>query len=382
MTEGKKIGQWLVGIVLLFLFLVTAFIPWITLSGDDYVDAAVNVHEYAREQDAVVADAAGAFTFISSYQKDSDLRNAWVVSYEKGIKSRFGNKTSFSGFTWGRWCLRESTPLVLPQIQFENYFSNQKSAGRKIFSFMGCFIYLPILIAAGFLVFCIVKRRLYSFGVMLTGTLAVLFDLILYFAVPGAIWRAAGGSIHFFSLVSEKMLAIRGVGSQFIKEVYHHAGGIGAYANFILACMLCVTGSVFFILTCVQKRREKKVEFFQNQSLENMPLPGDAKAAACGTLTGICGQYAGQSLTVNAGEEIVLGRDPAYSMLVFDNRGISRRHCGIRYDDKTGNYFVIDYSSTGTKMADGRLVTASSYSMAEPGTVLLLGDGEEQFLLK
>ena len=138
MTEGKKIGQWLVGIVLLFLFLVTAFIPWITLSGDDYVDAAVNVHEYAREQDAVVADAAGAFTFISSYQKDSDLRNAWVVSYEKGIKSRFGNKTSFSGFTWGRWCLRESTPLVLPQIQFENYFSNQKSAGRKIFSFIGC----------------------------------------------------------------------------------------------------------------------------------------------------------------------------------------------------------------------------------------------------
>ena len=45
MTEGKKIGQWLVGIVLLFLFLVTAFIPWITLLGDDYVDAAVNVHE-------------------------------------------------------------------------------------------------------------------------------------------------------------------------------------------------------------------------------------------------------------------------------------------------------------------------------------------------
>lgn len=43
---------------------------------------------------------------------------------------------------------------------------------------------------------------------------------------------------------------------------------------------------------------------------------------------------------------------------------------------------MIDYSSTGTKMADGRLVTASSYSMAEPGTVLLLGDGEEQFLLK
>ena len=271
---------------------------------------------------------------------------------------------------------------MLPQIQFEKYFSNQKNAGRKIFFLMGCFIYLPVLIAAGFLVFCIVKRRLYSFGVMLTGTLAVLFDLILYFAVPGAIWRAAGGSIHSFSLISEKMLAIRGVGSQFIKEVYHHAGGIGAYANFILACMLCVTGSVFFILTCVQKRREKEVEFFQNQSLENMPLPGDAKAAACGTLTGICGQYAGQSLTVNAGEEIILGRDPAYSMLVFDNRGISRRHCGIRYDDKTGNYFVIDYSSTGTKMADGRLVTASSYSMAEPGTVLLLGDGEEQFLLK
>ena len=59
MTEGKKIGQWIVGMVLLFLFLVTAFIPWITLSGNDYVDAAVNVHEYARKQDAVTADAAG-----------------------------------------------------------------------------------------------------------------------------------------------------------------------------------------------------------------------------------------------------------------------------------------------------------------------------------
>ena len=55
MTDGKKIGQWIVGVVLLFLFLVTAFIPWITLSGNDYVDAAVNVHEYARKQDAVTA---------------------------------------------------------------------------------------------------------------------------------------------------------------------------------------------------------------------------------------------------------------------------------------------------------------------------------------
>ena len=89
MTEGKKIGQWIVGMVLLFLFLVTAFIPWITLSGNDYVDAAVNVHEYARKQDAVTADAAGAFTFISNYQKDSELRNAWVASYEKEMKSFF-----------------------------------------------------------------------------------------------------------------------------------------------------------------------------------------------------------------------------------------------------------------------------------------------------
>ena len=95
MTEGKKIGQWIVGMVLLFLFLVTAFIPWITLSGNDYVDAAVNVHEYARKQDAVTADAAGAFTFISNYQKDSELRNAWVASYEKEMKSRLEIRLHF-----------------------------------------------------------------------------------------------------------------------------------------------------------------------------------------------------------------------------------------------------------------------------------------------
>ena len=163
MTEGKKIGQWIVGMVLLFLFLVTAFIPWITLSGNDYVDAAVNVHEYARKQDAVTADAAGAFTFISNYQKDSELRNAWVASYEKEMKSRFGNKTSFSGFTWGRWCLRENTPLVLPQIQFEKYFSNQKNAGRKIFFLMGCFIYLPVLISSRISRFLYCKKTVVFF---------------------------------------------------------------------------------------------------------------------------------------------------------------------------------------------------------------------------
>ena len=102
---------------------VVIFVSCNRIYSMDYVDAAVNVHEYARKQDAVTADAAGAFTFISNYQKDSELRNAWVASYEKEMKSRFGNKTSFSGFTWGRWCLRENTPLVLSQIQFEKYFS-------------------------------------------------------------------------------------------------------------------------------------------------------------------------------------------------------------------------------------------------------------------
>lgn len=89
----------------------------------------------------------------------------------------------------------------------------------------------------------------------------------------------------------------------------------------------------------------------------------------------------GQSIGIPAGEEIVFGRDSQYCMLIFNNRKVSRRQCGVRYDAGNSCYLVIDYSSGGTTLQDGRMLATSEYTMLRPGTVIHIGGGAEVFML-
>ncbi len=96
-----------------------------------------------------------------------------------------------------------------------------------------------------------------------------------------------------------------------------------------------------------------------------------------GRITVVSGEHQGKTFTFRAGEEMILGRDPALSSIVFQYPKVSRRHCGIRFDAASGNYQVTDYSSNGTRLSTGAMVSAGSYTTIAPGTVIYLGNQHE-----
>ena len=96
-----------------------------------------------------------------------------------------------------------------------------------------------------------------------------------------------------------------------------------------------------------------------------------------GRITVVSGEHQGKTFTFRAGEEMILGRDPALSSIVFQYPKVSRRHCGIRFDAASGNYQVTDYSSNGTRLSNGAMVSAGSYTAIAPGTVIYLGNQHE-----
>ncbi|HCX79227.1 MAG TPA: hypothetical protein DG577_07425 [Firmicutes bacterium] len=103
-----------------------------------------------------------------------------------------------------------------------------------------------------------------------------------------------------------------------------------------------------------------------------------------GLLIGRSGMYANETIDIPAGEEIILGRDSALAHIVLDRNSekVSRKHCGIFYDDVNKNYAVIDYSTNGTFVEGGNRLVANIATILPSGTVILLGNKENSFTLK
>lgn len=368
MEEYKYKWQIVIGACLLVLLTASLFLPRMSISGEDYVDMAVEVYEYAQEMDRAVAEGADAQKFLEDYSQGGGMRDSMIDSYDRMIAGKTGDHPQISGLYLGRCCLWEPE---LPGI-------------------MGLLIYLPALMAVCVLVFMLVKRRTYAVWLLISGVTAVVAELILYFAVPTLLWSNTRNSLTSLPLISKEILAIRGAGQKAVTELYHNCYSAAAWFVLVIGVLLVIAG-ILFLTLCRPKRVADSQSFTNVQMPEvspsqtgmslNQQLAGIGQIPAKGMLTGVQGQYKGQTIPLENGEEIVIGRDPAYSMLVFSNSSVSRRHCGIRYDAQTGNYRVIDYSSTGTRLGNGTMISASAYTTVPPGTVIYLGNGNERLLL-
>ncbi len=103
---------------------------------------------------------------------------------------------------------------------------------------------------------------------------------------------------------------------------------------------------------------------------------------AMGSLVGLTGSCAGYQFDLNAGEEIVIGKDAQYANVVIDEtyKEISRKHVGITYDITTDMYKVIDYSTNGT-WANGTRLPINVESYCGHGTILKLANDKNTFRL-
>ena len=101
------------------------------------------------------------------------------------------------------------------------------------------------------------------------------------------------------------------------------------------------------------------------------------------SLLGTRGMYSNVSFPLGNSEEIILGRDAAFSHIVIDQNAdkVSRKHASVRYDASSRCYLVTDYSLNGTFKEDGtRLLTNVATSIPR-GTTINLGSAQHSFRL-
>ncbi|NLA27453.1 MAG: FHA domain-containing protein [Firmicutes bacterium] len=100
-------------------------------------------------------------------------------------------------------------------------------------------------------------------------------------------------------------------------------------------------------------------------------------------LKGIAGHFAGQTIELIEGM-LVIGRDPRLAQLVYplSNEEISRKHCTVRFDDKTQKFVVEDSSSNGTFLSSNQKLDPGKPYYLSPGERFYLADPKEVFEVK
>lgn len=396
MEEYRFKWQIFMGAGVLLLFVATLFMPRLCVSGDKYVDMAVSVNEYARKEEKDTADVAGAKKVVDDYGDGTDQRTSLVEKYDKSIKEKTGDHGTISGLFLGKWALTVDDTLYFDGITYKKDKKIEDSGVQTVFKLMGVLIYLPAVFALCLMVFMLVRRQTYGGFLIAAGGLGIVCEAVLYFALPSMVWNRCKDYIESFSQIDKGILKIDGVGKETMVQIFHRFSSFTGIVVSVLGGILIILG-ILFLTVLRPKVVEDEDEFdfiFKQQPVwpagpgmgPNAAANGNGMAGSfgkpfAGQITGISGQYSGQSVQMSAGEEIILGRDPKYCMLVLEYPKISRRHCGIRYDLVSGKYQVIDYSSNGTRLSDGTIISTSQYTPVSPGAVLYLGNAKEAFRL-
>lgn len=101
-----------------------------------------------------------------------------------------------------------------------------------------------------------------------------------------------------------------------------------------------------------------------------------------GSITCICGNDAGATYPLYAGEEIIIGKDSSVSNIVVNPRykQVSRKHCGIKYDKNKEAYLIIDYSTNGT-FVNGRRLTREMCAILPKGSIVKLAKENLEYRL-
>lgn len=92
----------------------------------------------------------------------------------------------------------------------------------------------------------------------------------------------------------------------------------------------------------------------------------------------IRGVYAGADFVLKAGDQLILGTDPAQANLIFSSPEISRLHCIIRF---TGSHTIqlLDASTNGTYCSNGKRLPKNQPTELSLPCTIFFGPGPEVF---
>lgn len=98
-----------------------------------------------------------------------------------------------------------------------------------------------------------------------------------------------------------------------------------------------------------------------------------------GVIVGVAGAYRDATFDLVDGAELVFGRSPQDANIVFDQLAtdVSRKHCSVRFDGRSNQYVVTDYSSNGTYLENGTRLENGQPKQLSRGTVIYLGSSRQ-----
>ena len=372
-----------VGAGLLFVLWITIFFPGLSFRADSYIDAAVSANRYALGKDENIT---GAGEIVEDYEPGGAGRAGIERAYRRRAREITGGDTLISRMFLARWALTVKERLDFEGVQLRQGMTLRDTDVREVFRLWGWLIYLPFLAVTFTLVFMLVKRRTLPGVLLFDGLLTILCECLGRFLIPSMVWEEARRAALSFELVGQEALNQYGTGEKFVKELFSRCSGV----SWIIVIVLSVLVTTYSILgLALQLRKRRAGELQENYRIspdtgiwdKTGSMAKKASVRENGILRGIKGEYAGESVSIRAGEELVLGRDPRYCMLIFGNPRVSRRQCGIRYDAVNGCYQAVDYSAGGTALSNGMMLSASEYTVILPGTVIHMAGDSEIFMV-
>lgn len=412
---------WL-SIALLAMFMITLFLPRLDISGESYVGMAEEVNEHVREMaeqdgDDVVSPGAVSAAAAAADEFGADKTRAnRVKEYDENIDKALDTH-SMSNLFFGRWALTVDDTLYFDGAEFVPDQKIEDSGVQSVFKMAGIFLYIPILSAIILIVLCILNKRANGLFLLLLGAMTGAAELFWQFVMPGMIWSKIDGYVRSFTSISNEILYSDGLGSYTISSMITHFTSWGRAVTLIFALLFIILGILF--MTELKQRyagsfRQEMPEFaFSGEDAGaavprsdadsiTMPMPGNAPglqmppaggavlenkmgagmAARAGVVQCTAGQFKGSTFDIRPGEEFIIGRDPKFCQLILEYPKISRKHCGIKFDAGSGNYFVRDYSTNGTRLSTGGKVSSMNDQEVLPGTALYMATEKETFLLE
>ena len=128
------------------------------------------------------------------------------------------------------------------------------------------------------------------------------------------------------------------------------------------------------------KDRTVAVPGLKDRRKESAPEIQPGKKETKPLLKGIAGYFAGKTIEFVEGQ-IIIGRDPRLAQLIYpqNNTDISRKHCTIRFDEKTYKFIVEDHSSNGTFLSSNQRLEAGKQYYISAGDRFYLAKPMEVF---
>jgi len=105
--------------------------------------------------------------------------------------------------------------------------------------------------------------------------------------------------------------------------------------------------------------------------------------ALTSVIVGASGMYTGRQFLIKSGHELILGRDGNFAHIIIDStaKKVSRKHCAVKFDGNAQVFYVTNFSTNGTFVLGGARLKKDVHTPLPVGTVISLGDDNNQFRL-